>query len=211
MTKLRAVVYVMLFVGGILSGAAGSVQQQDRKSLRATHRVEPIYPEEARRAKVQGSVVLDVTVEESGEVSMATVVKGHQLLQLAAVKAAKQWRFSNPTGAPVTIQLTFTFTLPSSTRNRDEQPRAEQKSLKTIQRVDPVYPEEAKGKGIQGEVTVEIKVSTDGKVIDARATNGNDLLRQAAVDAAKQFRFENGSGSTVAATLTFNFVLGNKK
>ena len=44
--------------------------------------------------------------------------------------------------------------------------------------------------------------------MEARAVSGNDVLRQAAVDAAKQFRFSNDLRAPVAATLTFNFVLG---
>lgn len=84
-------------------------------------------------------------------------------------------------------------------------------SLKVIHRVDAAYPEEARQERIQGEVGVEIAVNDKGAVIDARALSGHEKLRAGAVEAAKQFRFENGYKKTVAATLTFNFVLGEKK
>ena len=87
----------------------------------------------------------------------------------------------------------------------------QEQSLKVIHQVAPIYPVEAKRQGIQGEVAVEIKVNDKGEVTEARAVSGNDLLRKAAVDAAKQFRFSNEVRATVAATLTFNFALGSKK
>jgi len=51
-------------------------------------------------------------------------------------------------------------------------------------------------------------VNDTGEVTDARAVSGNDMLRQAAIDAAKQFRFSNNVHKPVTATITFNFVLG---
>jgi len=74
-----------------------------------------------------------------------------------------------------------------------------------------VYPEEAKRQRIHGEVAVEIHVDENGRVTDARAQSGHEVLRKPAVDAARQFRFSNDLKAPVAATLTFNFVLENKK
>lgn len=133
-------------------------------------------------------------------------VSGPALLQQAAVDAAKRWRFSNPLNAPVTVQLTLAFTLTADSET-ESQTKA-RGLLKNTHKVDAVYPEEAKRRGIQGEVAVEIKVNTVGEVTDARAVSGNEGLRQAAVDAAKRFRFSNELNAPVTAGLTFNFVLG---
>jgi len=209
--KLRAGLFLVMVVLAMNAGAAAGAIKQQEQGLKVTHRVAPVYPEEAKRARVEGKVVLEVTVEENGEVSMAKVVNGPQLLQQAAVDAVKQWRFSNPFNDSVTIQLTLAFALKADSDVEKEQTSAQQPALKDVHRVDPVYPEEAKRQGIQGEVAVEIKVDDKGQVTDARAASGNEMLRQAAVDAARQFRFSNSLRATVAATLTFNFVLGNKK
>jgi TonB family protein len=53
----------------------------------------PVYPEEARRAKVTGLVRVLVTVDEKGDVVEAEAISGSPVLQAAAVDAAKQAKF----------------------------------------------------------------------------------------------------------------------
>jgi TonB family protein len=204
--KLKLVLLLVIAVFAITSSAVAKPQQQEQR-LTVVRQVAPVYPDEAKRAKVEGRVTLDVTVEQNGEVSMAKVLNGHQLLQQAAVDAAKQWRFSNPFNDPVTIQLTLVFALKAGSDAEKQHASTAERSLTNTYKVDAVYPEEAKRRDIQGEVSVEITVNENGEVIDARAVSGNDALRQAAVHAARQFRFSNNRKTTVAATLTFNFVL----
>ena len=205
--KFRTVLVLVMALFAINAGTAAATatnQQKQERSLKVIHQVAPVYPEEAEREGVEGKVVLDVTVEQNGEVSSAKVLSGHKLLQQAAVDAVKQWRFSNPLNDSVTIQLTINFSLSGAAT----EPPTRDSALTNTHKVDAIYPEEAKRKGIQGEVSVEIKVNDKGEVTVAHAVSGNEMLRQAAVDAAKQFRFSNNLRTTVAATLTFNFVLG---
>ncbi len=82
---------------------------------KATSKPQPPYPPAARAARAQGTVTVQVTVDEEGKVVSATAVSGHPLLQAAAVSAARQARFS-PTllsGKPVKVTgiLTYKFTL----------------------------------------------------------------------------------------------------
>ena len=53
----------------------------------------------------------------------------------------------------------------------------------------PVYPAEAKAKGIKGEVLVEVMVGEDGNVLSAEAVMGDPALAEAAVAAARQWKF----------------------
>ncbi len=81
----------------------------------ATKRVEPAYPPLAKAAKVSGSVVVEVTLDEEGKVISARALSGHPLLKDAAVAAARAWKFA-PTmleGVPVKVigTITFNFTL----------------------------------------------------------------------------------------------------
>jgi len=57
------------------------------------YRVEPEYPEDARRQQMQGSVVLDVRMGSDGAVQAVNLVSGQGLLAEAAIAAVKQWRF----------------------------------------------------------------------------------------------------------------------
>ncbi|HEY3130791.1 MAG TPA: energy transducer TonB [Acidobacteriota bacterium] len=73
-------------------------------------RVDPIYPPLARQARVQGIVVLQILVDEQGNVREVTVISGHALLNQAAIDAVQQWRYT-PTylnGAPVAVKATIT-------------------------------------------------------------------------------------------------------
>ena len=210
---------MLMLIGGCLLALAGGalalpVQQDSsptpqkqagkKPAVTVVRRVDPVYPQAAQDAGVSGKVVLEVVVETSGEVSLARVVNGHRLLNQAAIDAAKQWRFSNTYDDAVTIQLTFAF--------GDEETAApdQKKEVKPIRKVEAVYPDEAKRKGIQGEVVVAITINEKGEVTAAHAESGEPLLRRAAIDAAKQFQFANPLQQTVQATLTFNFVLGEK-
>jgi len=71
----------------------------------------PPYPPIARAAKASGTVVVQVTVDENGNVISARAVSGHPLLQAAAIAAARSARFS-PTrlsGLPVKVTGLITY------------------------------------------------------------------------------------------------------
>jgi periplasmic protein TonB len=86
--------------------------QQQSKLMRM---VQPAYPLLARRARIQGVVILHIVVDEGGNVIEADVVSGHPLLQEAAVKAVKQWKYSptvlndKPIQVATTVSVIFTL------------------------------------------------------------------------------------------------------
>jgi protein TonB len=79
------------------------------------HRVEPEYPEEARKRQVQGVVVLDIHIGQDGTVQDAKLVSGEPLLVDAAMAAVKQWRFQpqlvDGTPAEMQTRITLNFRL----------------------------------------------------------------------------------------------------
>jgi protein TonB len=67
--------------------------------------VQPTYPAIARAAHASGTVVVQVLIDEDGNVITAHAVSGHPLLQPSAVSAARASKFS-PTklsGQPVKV------------------------------------------------------------------------------------------------------------
>lgn len=57
--------------------------------------VDPVYPEFARKAGIEGTVLVEVIVDTTGYVIDAKVVKKlHQLLDTEAVKAVRKWRYT---------------------------------------------------------------------------------------------------------------------
>lgn len=72
--------------------------------------VTPEYPRLARLRRIEGTVILEVTVDRQGEVSNVAVLRSPEGLGEAAVDAVRQWRYE-PTivnGRPVSIIFTET-------------------------------------------------------------------------------------------------------
>ena len=75
----------------------------------------PVYPPIAITARVEGTVVLEATIDESGAVNNLRVLESIPLLDRAAIEAVSRWRYT-PTrlnGKPVAVLMTVrvTFTL----------------------------------------------------------------------------------------------------
>jgi protein TonB len=58
-----------------------------------THKVDPIYPDAARQANVQGVVILDAVIGSDGTVVDLHATSGPDELTSAALDAVKWWRF----------------------------------------------------------------------------------------------------------------------
>ena len=73
-------------------------------------KVQPTYPPLARAARIQGEVVLKVTLNKSGDVQGVNLVSGHPMLAPAAVEAVKQWKYKPflLNGDPVDVETTVT-------------------------------------------------------------------------------------------------------
>jgi TonB family protein len=84
-------------------------------------------------------------------------------------------------------------------------------AAKLIHRVDPKYPEIARGEGLQGEVTLHAIVGRDGTIRDLYVMKGSCSLAEAAYKAVRQWRYSptlvNGRPVEVDTTIRVNFLL----
>lgn len=76
----------------------------------------PAYPEDARKERIEGVVIIQTVVEKDGHVSQARVLKGtHPSLEQASLEAVEGWTFEPATlnGKPVAVfyNLTIRFRL----------------------------------------------------------------------------------------------------
>jgi TonB family protein len=74
--------------------------------------VAPVYPESARAAGIRGTVIVEVTVDETGRVSRVSVLRSIPLLDQAAVDCVMKWEYL-PTlvsGIPQPVVVTATVT-----------------------------------------------------------------------------------------------------
>ncbi len=102
----------------IPSGEAQSAQHARNLQIgELTNLVEPVYPPEARQARVEGTVKLHVVVGANGEIQSFRTISGPESLAQAAMIAVREWRY-RPTllnGKAVETQedVTFVFRLPN--------------------------------------------------------------------------------------------------
>lgn len=75
------------------SYAKAQATQSDEIVRRAKTRVDPVYPELARKMNLAGTVKIEIVVAPNGAVKDARVVGGHPVLANAALDAARKWRF----------------------------------------------------------------------------------------------------------------------
>jgi TonB family protein len=77
--------------------------------------VNPVYPPEAKDARVQGVVILDILIGEDGRVENAKILRSIPLLDQAAIDAVTQWVFTpttiNGEAKKVIMTATVNFTL----------------------------------------------------------------------------------------------------
>ena len=73
---------------------------------------QPIYPPLARQTRIAGDVDVTLKVRPDGSVESATVVRGHPLLQQAALDSAQKSQFEcGKCDEAASIQLVYTFQL----------------------------------------------------------------------------------------------------
>ena len=68
----------------------------------------------------------------------------------------------------------------------------------------PIYPQLAILSATGGDVVVQVKINAEGDVTSAKVVDGHKLLREASLNAARQWRFSSGEAGR-EAQLTFSF------
>jgi protein TonB len=112
-------------IGGIISTQAANipkiaVPQRVRVSSGVStglliKKVTPNYPQLAKQARIQGSVVLQAEISKEGTIQNLQLISGHPMLAPAAIEAVKQWRYKPYllNGEPVAVetQVVVNFSL----------------------------------------------------------------------------------------------------
>ena len=77
--------------------------------------VKPVYPPQAHEARVQGTIIVEVVIDETGHVAKTTILRSIPLLDQAALDAVRQWEFRptllNGVAIPIVFTTVVTFSL----------------------------------------------------------------------------------------------------
>ena len=100
-----------------LLGSLALAQEAPKKITRGealsavVNKVQPEYPPIARQLKVQGTVELEASVSETGEVTKVDIVSGNPMLTAPAANAVKHWKFKpfQEDGKPVRVVAPITM------------------------------------------------------------------------------------------------------
>lgn len=113
--------------------------------------------------------------------------------------------------AALVVLFMFLAYVPAASAGSALRVQGSEQQKKLINKVVPVYPQDAKDAHIQGTVRMEVKIDADGNVSDIKVQSGHKMLVDAAVTAVKQWRYEktylNGKPVEVITTVDVNFVL----
>jgi len=90
------------------------------KQPKIVHIEQPKYPPEAKRARVEGVVVLEATVTAEGTVEKVKAISGPPMLVESAVEALTHWKYEptylNGQAVPVILTARISFSLGNTPR-----------------------------------------------------------------------------------------------
>jgi len=96
--RTGALLAVIAMTAGVGVTGLRAQETQGEITRRVKSKVQPVYPDLARKMNITGTVKLEVVVEANGAVKEAKVVGGHPLLANAALDAVRKWRFEAAAG-----------------------------------------------------------------------------------------------------------------
>jgi TonB family protein len=99
-----AMVLVLLLTLAPLALTEDAYDQHSRPIVR---RVQPVYPEIARRLSLEGLVMVRAEVAADGHVKSVTVVSGNAILGQAAAWAVREWMFAPGVEEIIPVSVAF--------------------------------------------------------------------------------------------------------
>jgi len=163
---------------------------KDIKPPQLIKKVNPIYPDSVKKKGIAGVVILELTTDIYGRVARIKVLRSIPELDEAAIVAVKQWIYEpfimegKPRSVIFTVTCRFGLDLPPVRATGDIKPPL------LIKMVDPIYPDTAKAKEIEGTVILELTTDIYGRVAKVKVLRSIPELDEAALDAVKQWIYE---------------------
>ncbi len=128
----------------------------------------PVYPEEARKQKIEGTVWVKMWIDKKGNARRVEILKSDaEIFNQASIDAAMKWKFSPAMlkGEPVDVWVSIPFKFKLSkdivkSEELDKQPVPQKM-------INPKYPESARKLHLVGEFFLNVTIDEQGNVINA--------------------------------------------
>ncbi len=192
----------------------------------------PVYPAAAKAVRAGGTVNVQVTIDEQGNVIAASAVSGHPLLRQASETAARAAKFKGTLLEGVAVKvngvIVYNFVpppIPAYTQGQSNTVTSSALATGIVGSSDnsarilngqaanlvkPAYPAAARALGASGTVMVKVSIDEEGNVVSAEAVSGHELLRDASEQAALGAKFSptllQGIPVKVRGVIVYNFV-----
>ena len=101
----------IIFTVTLKFSVSGNSDLSEIEPPKLIQQVDPVYPEEAKREKIEGTVVLGITIGEAGLVSEVRVLESVPGLDQAAIDAVRKWQYTGAWigGQPVIYSTTVSI------------------------------------------------------------------------------------------------------
>jgi TonB family protein len=182
------------------------------------------YPKRALRNKVQGTVVLKLTVARDGKVTRVESLSGDAELAESAIRSARKWshipyfRETEPVEVQTTVSINFKINeagkpdiaaafedRQSPPINHIAKPGAGVTAPKVIYAPDPEYSREAQHAHLEGMVVLSLIVGPDGYPRDIKVTRAlGKGLDEKAIEAVQKWRFLPATKGGVPVAVAIN-------
>lgn len=221
--------FKLFFAAGILLVGFNETCGQKRKALQKSKSIviscgvcnkkaiflpQPEYPKTAIAVRASGKVVVQILIDEKGNVIKAEVISGHPLLWASSVKAALLAKFEpfsiGRKSVRASSTIIYNYFLDSS-----DQSNQEKFTGYAIELPKPLFPSLCDAKFRKNEdIIVEAEIDENGNTTSAVAISGHPCLKPGAVQAAGFSKFEPskvaGSPVKAKAQIIYTFVLESK-
>jgi TonB family protein len=115
---MRSIAVLLALIASAVGQTTPTRVSPDDAAKHLMKRVSPDYPPLAEQAHIQGNIILEISIDETGAASVHRLVSGHPMLVPAAIKAANQWKYQpfeiDGKPAPVITLAMVTFGNPAN-------------------------------------------------------------------------------------------------
>ena len=104
MNSLKRILVALALCAGLLFSVGANAE--DGRRIR--NKVNPVYPDLAKKVNASGAVRLEIQIAPNGEIKSVKALGGHPLLIPAAEDAIRKWRYE-PSSETTTTVVEFRF------------------------------------------------------------------------------------------------------